>query len=311
MTSPDTGPVVVGVDGTSGSAGALRYAASEAVRLGAPLRLVHVIATTVPVWPGVPMVAGSELREIATSILDGAVDTVRDLAPGVEQSTVLSAGSRGAALVEASVGARLLVVGRETQHGIDRVVVGTVTAAVAARTSCDVAVVPSLWSGDDARGRVVAAVKSRSNADEILGQAFSRASARGATLTVVTAWEVPDPYFDRIEARTHAADWEEEGRRVIDEVAAEWRTAYPDVAFDVRVQHGRPAEVLLAASRDSDLLLLSRRHHAVPPYGHLGGVARAVLRLSDVPVLVVPFTGADARPAEEALVLEGSGAPVT
>jgi nucleotide-binding universal stress UspA family protein len=312
MNAPETGPVVVGVDGTPGSAGALRYAVAEAVRRETPLRLVHVLPVAAPVWPGVPMsgVAGTELRDVATSILDGAVDAVRALAPGLEVMTRLSAGSRSGALVEASQDAQLVVVGRETQHGVDRILVGAVTAAVAAHAHCDVAVVPSFWTGEHPRGRVVAAMKSRANAHAILGAAFAEARARGSRLTIVTAWELPDPYLDRIEVRTHAEDWEEEGRRVIEDVLTTWRAASPDVEVEVRVQHGRTAEVLLAASRESDVLLLSRRQHAVPPFGHLGGVAHAILRVSDVPVVVVPFADAQDDPEEDVLLLEESGVPV-
>jgi nucleotide-binding universal stress UspA family protein len=255
-------------------------------------------------------VAGSELRAVAASILDGAVDTVRTLAPDVAVSTRLSAGSRSAAIVEASEDARLVVVGRESQHGIDRILVGAVTAAVAAHAPCPVAVVPSFWTGEHPRARVVVALKSRTNAPAILGEGFAQARARGAELTIVTAWELPDPYLDRIEVRTHANEWEEDGRRDIEEVLAEWREDYADVSVDVRVRHGRAAEVLLASSRDSDLLLVSRRHHAVPPFGHLGGVTHALLRLTEVPVVVVPFTGAHPDPDEDALVLEDAGALV-
>jgi nucleotide-binding universal stress UspA family protein len=312
MNAPKTGPVVVGVDGTPGSAGALRYAAAEAERRDAPLRLVHVLPVTAPVWPGVPMtaIAGTELREVAGSILDGAREAVSVLAPGLDVSTRLSAGSRSGALVEASQDAQVVVVGRETQHGVDRILVGAVTAAVAAHAPCEVAVVPSFWNGDHPRNRVVVGLKTRTNAHALLGEAFAQARARGADLTIVTAWELPDPYLDRIEVRTHADEWEADGRRVIEDVVAKWRGEYTDVAIDVRVQHGRAMEVLLAASRDSDLLLVSRRHHALPPYGHLGGVAHAVLRVSDVPVIVVPFTGAPPDPDEDPLVLEDSGAPV-
>jgi nucleotide-binding universal stress UspA family protein len=139
MTVPETGPVVVGVDGTPGSAGSLRYAVAEAVRRGAPLRLVHVLPVSAPVWPGVPMsgIAGTELRDVAASILDDAVADARRLAPELEVHTRLSAGSRSGALVEASEDARLVVVGRESQHGVARILVGAVTAAVAAHAHCD------------------------------------------------------------------------------------------------------------------------------------------------------------------------------
>ena len=170
--------------------------------------------------------------------------------------------------------------------------------------------VPSFWSGDRSHGRVVAGIKSRRNAHELLSRAFGEAAARGATLTLVTAWELPDPYLDRIEVRTHAADWEAAERRVIEETLTQWRSAYPDVPVEIRIVHGPAANVLLDASRDSDLLLLSRRRLALPPFGRLGGVPHALLRLSDVPVEVVPYVDHPAAEPATDLVLEESGAPL-
>jgi nucleotide-binding universal stress UspA family protein len=55
--------------------------------------------------------------------------------------------------------------------------------------------------------------------------------------------------------------------------------------------HGQPAQVLRDASASADLVLIARRRHAFP-VGHLGGTARALLRESLAPVMVLP-------PAEE------------
>jgi nucleotide-binding universal stress UspA family protein len=78
------------------------------------------------------------------------------------------------------------------------------------------------------------------------------------------------------------------------------------VAVETRVEHGAAAKVLLRASDVSDLLFLSRRHHVLPA-GHLGGVVHTLLRLSDVPVLVVPFSDDSDEPSLEGLTLEESG----
>jgi nucleotide-binding universal stress UspA family protein len=185
---------------------------------------------------------------------------------------------------------------------------GTTTAAVAAHAPCDVVVVPSFWTADHPRGRVVVGLKSRQNAHELLSQAFSEAAARDAALTIVTAWELADPYFDRIELRTHADEWSSNGKQLVMELTQDLRAAHPDVAVEARVVHGPPARVLLTASEDSDLLVVSRRRFAFPPYGHLGGVGHSLLRLSDVPVHVVPYVP---EPAEdEDLALEAAGAPL-
>jgi nucleotide-binding universal stress UspA family protein len=318
MNSQPTRPVVVGIDGGPGSAGALRYAVTEAVRRRAPLHLVHVMpslgpAVLAPLAPFPPMVPSgpgsiTELRSVATSILHQGRETALGLSPSLDVHTRLGHGSRSASLVEASEEAQLVVVGRETHQGMERVLAGATTAAVAARAHCDVVVVPSFWTDEHSRGRVVVGIKTHSQGVELLGAAFAEAATLGATLTVVTAWELPDPYLDRIEVRTHAEDWETEGRQVLTDLLEEWRAAYPDVPVDLRIRHGRPAGVLIELSRESDVLFLCRRHHAVHAHGHLGGVAYAVLRASEVPVHVVSPSAVENPPL--ALVLEEAGQPV-
>ena len=306
MTSPTTRPVVVGVDGRPGSAGALRYAVTEARRRGAPLKLVHVVPDNYSVGPLVPW---TDLRRIGADILDQEVETARYQAPDLTITSELALMDRSGGIVKAAESAQLVVVGRETRRGLDRLLTGTTTAKVAASAACEVVVVPSFWVDDHRHGHVVVGVKSSHNNRELLSQAFSEAAARGALLTAVVAWQLPDPYFDRVEARTHAEDWEAEGTRVLEDLAGHWRTTFPEVPFETRVVHGAAARVLLQASGDSDLLVVSRRRLPLPPYGHLGGVVHDLLRLSEVPVLVVPFA-ADKSDDLEDLVLEEDGVPV-
>ena len=317
MNSPDTRPVVVGVDGGPGSAGAVRYAVSEARRRAVALHLVHVSPTYLPVEAIVPFgpavrmtapVSMADVESVGASFLSEAAATAAELDPGIVVSTRLARGPCAAGLVESSTGAQLLVIGRETRRGLERMVTGATTARVAARAGCDVVVVPSFWSGANPKGRIVAGVRARHHTDELLTRAFAEAHGRRASLTLVTAWQVPDPYLDRIELRTHAAEWEADDLRVLDELAAPWRRTYPDVQVEARVEHGSAADVLLRASSESDLLLVARRHHVMPPHGHLGGVAHTLLRLSDVPVYVVRAAGNLDEPTLKGLALEESGA---
>jgi len=306
MNNENNRPVVVGVDGKPGSAGALRFAVAEARRRHAPLRLAHVVPAFLSLGPAIPL---ADLHQIGLDVIDKASKTVRDLDPDLELTSVIAHGERNDGLVNAAEDAQLVVVGRETRRGLDRVLTGTVTAGVAARASCDVVVVPSFWVDRGPRGRVVVGLKTRHNAHELLAQAFAEAAARDAVLVVVTAWQVADPYFDRIEARTNAPEWEEEGRKVVTEISADWRTVYPDVSMETRIVHGPAARVLLDASEDSDLLVISRRRLAFPPFGRLGAVGHDLLRLSDVPVHVVPYIMAPSGDTE-ALKLEEAGAPL-
>ena len=311
-TPPVLAPVVVGVDGRPGSAGALRFAVAEAVRRHTPLVLVHVMplgpwAPMAPMTPFASMAAPpsllTDMREVATRVLEEARDVALDLAPGLTVRTELGHGTRTTLLVEAGQHARLLVLGRESRHGLDRLLTGTTTPSVAARAACDVVVVPPGWTQADEHGRVVVGVKSAGQAPQVLGPALAEASARGARLTVATAWQLPDPYLDRIELRAHAAEWESEGRAVVEEAVAAWRPRYPDVAVDVDVRHGRATEVLHEIGRDCDLLVVGRHRHPTHAHGHLGGVAHALISGAEMPVLVAPPT-TNEEPAGELTVKE-------
>jgi nucleotide-binding universal stress UspA family protein len=278
--------VVVAVDGRHGTAGALRYAVREAVRDSATLHLVHV-------WPGYPpqdlspVIALAELEAEGRAVLDRATVAAHDIALGLETTTELVAGPRAAGIVAAARGGRLLVVGRSPHHRVDGPFGGT-PAALATRAEGPVVVVPSTWAPGETPGRIVVAMKSRTHARELLSHAFAIAHARQAGVAVVTAWSLYDPTMDREEARAHAAEWEAEGIRVLEEVVGEWRRSYPTIPVDLRVVHGCAAGVLEQESADADLLLLARRLHFVPPYGRLGATAHRVLRTSRCPVEVLP-----------------------
>jgi nucleotide-binding universal stress UspA family protein len=302
--STSTRPVIVAVDGERGSAGAMRYAVAEARRRGAPLHLVHVVPAFVSIGPGVPI---TDLHEVGVEILAAARESVAKLAPGLEVQTALAHGDVGRGVAEAAKHAQLLVVGRESRHGLDRLLTGAVTASVAAHAPCDVAVVPSFWLADRGRGRIVVGIKSNRNSGRLVMTAFAEAEARSARVVAVSAWQISDPYLDSLEARTNPAAWKERGHALLLHTIEGPKTEHPDVAVDLRVRHGSAGRVLLDASHDADLLVLGRHRTVLPPHTRLGSVAHAVLRLSEVPVLVVADRGEE---DESDLSLEKAGAAV-
>ena len=64
-------------------------------------------------------------------------------------------------------------------------------------------------------------------------------------------------------------------------------TVVEKVPCTFEVRWGKPAEVLVAASQASSLLVLARRDPNLPFGSHLGPVVRQVLDHSDCPVMVV------------------------
>ena len=71
-------PILVGVDGSRASSAAIRFAAHEPLRLGAPLRLVHVLAEFVPMAPMHPLLPW-DLEDTGRAVLARAVEEVGHL----------------------------------------------------------------------------------------------------------------------------------------------------------------------------------------------------------------------------------------
>jgi nucleotide-binding universal stress UspA family protein len=172
-----------------------------------------------------------------------------------------------------------------------------VTAGVAARSQCAVAVVGPSWrpAAPTGTGRqtLVVGVKSREHADELLAQAFAVATERKLDLVVLHAWELPDPYLDLIERRTEGATWLAEATALLEDVLAPWRSRYPYVNVAVRVRHGHPASRLIEAGEDAALVMLLRTPRRLTRW-HLGTTARAVLAYSATPVHLVCAASAEA-----------------
>jgi nucleotide-binding universal stress UspA family protein len=299
--SPPTNAVVVGVDGTPGSAGALRYAAAQAAQRDLPLRVVHVLPT-LPAFAPVEL-SRTGLRALGSSVVDAAADVARTVSPGLHVVTSIVVGSRRPCLAEEVADGQLLVLGRDVRRDARSLLAAHTATGLAARAVGPVVVVPSSWSPPDPADprprHVVVGVKAEHDARELLSEAFAEARRRAVTLRVVTAWFVADGYLDLIEDRTHRQDWEAHGERWLERLLSEWRSAYPDVPVVTAVVHGRPVEVLHHAGEDAELLMVARHRHALPS-GHLGRTTRTLMRLSEIPLQVSPCTDSLLEPPPRA-----------
>ncbi|WP_282006395.1 universal stress protein [Propioniciclava sinopodophylli] len=126
------GPVVVGVDDSPEADAALKIAADEAAANGVQLRVIH--AWDVAPWMMGPMgvTAMQSLPPIET-LKDGVevfVEPVRDSHPGLDIDVKVIEGRPSAALVEASVGASVLVVGSRGLGGFTGLLLGSTSKEV-------------------------------------------------------------------------------------------------------------------------------------------------------------------------------------
>jgi len=284
--------ILVGVNGSEGSAAAIRFAAREAVRRDIGLRLVHVMPDYVPVAPMYPPfyeLTPEDVQSAGRKILEDAARQARQYAACDRITTALLPGERVSALVEEARRAELLVLGDERMPFLERIMVGTTIDGIAARCPVPTVVVAPSWSGAPERRVVVVGIRSAAHSAALIEAGLLAARSRKAKLVLAHGWDLPGLEDDDIGRTMDRQLWMEEEWQAIAEAAASLRDVYCDVDVEIRVVHGKPSTVLKRLSEEADLLILARRHHPFPA-GHLGETGRTLLRTAACPVEVLPPT---------------------
>lgn len=285
---PNPKPVVVAV-GYEPADAALAYGATEAMRAGCGLHVVHAVHV-VATGPEMPLVDATDIERIGRQALRGALEHARSLVPA---DTVVTGevvhGSPVPAIVSAAsaADARAVVLQRRVLSRIMRVVTRSVSSGVAARSKLPVVSVPSSWTGaeDRANAPVTVGVEDPRRAHPVLAAALDAAGSRGAVLRVVHTWWYPAVYDDIVARRTEDDKWAERAQSEIQAVIDGLDGTGVEIQIDAR--HAWPADALVAASHDSSLLVVGRHDPLVPFGSHLGPVARAVLHEAACPVELV------------------------
>jgi nucleotide-binding universal stress UspA family protein len=142
------GRVVVGLDGSEASKAALEFASDEAVMRGVGLTAVH--AWTLPSYDTQFTLAGPDLHDVyeveraASEVLKTWLEPCARAHPGLDVREVAVCSSAAAALVEASAGAALVVVGSRGRGGFRSLLLGSVSHAVLHHAHCPVAITRSI-----------------------------------------------------------------------------------------------------------------------------------------------------------------------
>lgn len=286
--SDQHGYILVGVDGSPADEGALRYAVNVSRRINTDIVVAHVATGYSAILP----VDDIDLEGAAQGVLDTAVNRACELGPAAGVRGVMLHGQRPAAMLQTSQEARLVVLGEQHRNRLERFVTGSTVATLSSGAPCNVVVVPDTWQGDD-HGAVGVGVKTLEGASIMVDAAARIASGRGARLEVVHAWHLPVAAYDAltlpgvVDTQGWTADMTEALTKELEPTVA----AYPDVEIRLTVVEGHPASMMADLGARVDLLVLARRTKAFPR-GHLGGTARALLRETPCPVLVLPHRDA-------------------
>ena len=285
MADTDRGALVVGVDGSPGSEAALEWATDEATRRSLPLHLVH--ATNVDYLVAASMLSPSDVTATPDELVEDAMARVLAGSPGLKVRAEASTQSAARALVERSAGAEEVVVGSHGKGPV-RGALGSVSLQVAMHARCPVVVVRGHEPGV-ADGPVVVGVDGSALSSEAVGYAFEQASLRGVPLAVVYAWWIE--FIEGVVVTTPGTpQWHEireRQRLTVAESLAGWREKYPDVEVEVHLEHGRPADALVANSERACLVVVGARGRGGFGGLLLGSVSHGVLHRARCPVAVV------------------------
>ena len=159
--------IVVGVDGSADAAAALTFAATDAARRGARVRVVAVIQkpdfVTVPLGMAPPTVLTTtiDFESAAQQVAKDAIDTFTAdhpaLAGRVEMEIVGLTGHPATELVEQSRQAAVLVLGHRGRGAFASTFLGSVGLSCVLHAHCPVTIVRAIPAGEDATAPAVAA----------------------------------------------------------------------------------------------------------------------------------------------------------
>ncbi|KOU74156.1 universal stress family protein [Streptomyces sp. MMG1533] len=296
--------VTAGVDGSTESLAAAHWAAREALRRGASLKLVHA-------WKWHPRPASSvpadlSEREWAQQTLDRAVGSVRAARPGLRIVDELVADSAVAALIAAAEDAELLVLGSRGLGGVAGFMVGSVSQRVVARSPRPVVLVRAGESSADEHlpapdgvspdeipeipyRDVVLGLDIRRPCDELIEFAFEAARRYGAALHVIHAFGVPSAEGADLHAVTGAGpELLAAQERALVAALRPWCEKFPGISVTETVSEGRAATALVRAASGASLVVVGRRTRDGRLGTHIGPVTHAALHHVGCPVAVVP-----------------------
>ena len=280
------GTVLVGIDGSPGSAVALRWAMDHADRLG---RIVPVATfLSGPFEYGFGTSAGIEAtgEPYRSETVLRLAEFLAEHAPPLVDDGVVIEHRAGPGLVEAAADSELLVVGTRGWGLRSDPSSGSVAAYCARHAGVPVALVPHDVPADDEQLDVVVGLDGSARAVEALSWAVHhlRQTARVTALRVVTVGPVVgDPLAVPSKTAIDTAH-----RELEEDVAKAVADLDGHAGIELLVVNGDPREALGTAVADADVLVVGARGHGVIHRLLLGSVSTALAHHPTLPTIVVP-----------------------
>jgi nucleotide-binding universal stress UspA family protein len=290
-------PIVVGFDPHGANDAPVRFGIAAARFTGAP----HIIAAVHGGKAGPTRLGDHELSEELSADDHAAIDRIQarldgETVPQCEIRHVEAASAaRGIAALLEDANAGLGVVGATARGAIGRAVIGSTADRVIHGAPCPIAVVPDGFT-EGQRDSVGVAFTPSDEGQQALRSGVALARAAGAQLRVITA--LPDRQGDVV--LPHASDvgragLDDESHAASERVVVEQAVAAAvenagggDLAAEIELVYGDPADALLGFTSTLDILVMGSRAYGPARAVLLGGVSRRVITAAQCPVIVLP-----------------------
>jgi nucleotide-binding universal stress UspA family protein len=277
--------IVVGADGSAGGTAAVEWAADDAARAKAPLRIVFAVDREPHQIVKYPIPdLGDTLNRSAEKVLGEAEMTARKRRPDLDITTEVSQDAPAVMLRAQAEDAAEVVVGSRGLGGFARAVMGSVSIHVAGQAHGPVVVVRS--SPDTTHGEIVVGIDDSTACEAAIAYAFEQAGLRASTLRAVYVWQLP--------VNAYVAEFGYDPERVSAlhrQIAADklqpWREKYPQVTVIEDVYSAHPVDALTDASERADLVIVGSHGRGAIGSVVLGSVSRGVLHHARSAVAVV------------------------
>jgi nucleotide-binding universal stress UspA family protein len=279
MTTHSGGrPVVVGTNGSPSSMLAVRYAADQAARRGAVLRVVTAILLPGQADPCAH--AGVTLRQ--------ASGLAADFLPPERITTAAVLGMAAPVLLEEAAVADLVVVGNRGFGGVRGAVLGSVGVELAADAACPVVVVRGPAESHPGAPVVVGVAGEPCGA--ALAAAVHMAELLGVPLHVVHAWHVPllPAAAHRPTSTAQSSYAGPDEAALLDALLAPLLADHPDVSVVMRARSGDPTKLLVEASENAQLVVLTGHGRGEVAGLLLGSTTQDLIHQARCPVMIVP-----------------------
>jgi nucleotide-binding universal stress UspA family protein len=280
--------IVVGVNGTAESLGALRWAQELAGLIGA--RVEAVSAWALPPAAGSDAGAAADMtflyEELGNIARENLAETLADVpSEGINRSSHTEFGaSISGGLIHAAAESDLLVLGARRHGGFERFL-GTTALQCVQYATCPVIVVPD--TAQPLTDTIAVAFDGSESSHHALRWAADVASNRDLVLRVISVWEGSDfpggPLF--------ADETVDTGDRAIEGLRAAVAAVVPDLQANVEYvaveAKNKVVAHLLESAEGASLLVLGTRGRGGFRGLLLGSVSQRCLESATIPVAVI------------------------